>query len=92
MKVITAPNSYISSASSIANVGATPIFADVREDMNLDPNEVKRRINERTKAVIAVHLTGRPVDMDALRAVTKEHGLFLIEDAAQAIGVEYKGK
>ena len=91
-EVITAPNSYISSASSISNIGATPVFSDIRNDLNLDPDCVKARITNKTKAIIAVHLTGKPAEMDALNAIAQQHDLFVIEDAAQAIGARYKGR
>lgn len=91
-EVITAPNSYISSASSISNIGATPVFADILNDLNVDPDCVKACINSKTKAIIAVHLTGKPAEMDALNAIAQQHDLFVIEDAAQAIGARYKGR
>ena len=59
-EVITAPNSYLASGSSIALAGATPVFADVLDDMNLDPEAVRKAITPKTKGIIAVHLTGRP--------------------------------
>ncbi len=91
-EVITAPNSFLASASSVALIGATPVFADVRDDFNLDPVKVEKAITAQTKAIIAVHLTGRPAPMDELCALAKKHNLFLIEDAAQAIGAKYKDK
>jgi len=91
-EVITAPNSFLASASSIALVGATPVFADVRDDFNLDPEKVEKAITKRTKAVLAVHLTGRPADMGALLKICKRKKIHLIEDCAQAVGAEYNGK
>lgn len=91
-EVITAPNSYLASASSIALAGATPVFADVREDYNIDVAAIEKAITPRTKAIIPVHLTGRPADMDAILALAEKHGLHVIEDCAQAIGAKYKGK
>ncbi|MBL7951217.1 MAG: DegT/DnrJ/EryC1/StrS family aminotransferase [Flavobacteriales bacterium] len=91
-EVITAPNSYLASGSSIALAGATPVFADVLDDMNLDPAAVRKAITSKTKAIIAVHLTGRPAHMSELIAIAKEHGLHLIEDCAQAIGAKLDGK
>ncbi|OIO06313.1 MAG: hypothetical protein AUJ52_12445 [Elusimicrobia bacterium CG1_02_63_36] len=90
-EVITAPNSFLASASTIIAAGATPVFADIRPDLNIDPAEVAKAITPRTKAIMPVHLTGRPADMDPLRALAKNHGLKIIEDAAQAIGAEYRG-
>lgn len=91
-EVITAPNSFLASASSIALVGATPVFADVKADFTIDPEEVRKKITPRTKGIIVVHLTGRPADMDVINAIAKEHGIAVIEDAAQAVGAEYKGR
>ncbi|MDQ3111272.1 MAG: DegT/DnrJ/EryC1/StrS family aminotransferase [Bacteroidota bacterium] len=91
-EVITAPNSYLASASSIAIAGATPVFADVLDDFNLDPAKVEAAITPRTKAIIAVHLTGRPAKMEELLAIAKKHNLHIIEDCAQAIGAAYDGK
>lgn len=91
-EVITAPNSFVASAACIALVGATPVFADVGADMNLDPAAVAAVVTPRTKAIIAVHLTGRPAPMDELGAVAERHGLKIVEDAAQAAGARYRGR
>lgn len=91
-EVITAPNSFIASASSIALVGAKPVFADIGSDLNLDPKAVSSAITSRTKAVMVVHLTGRPADMDGILQTTSKNEIFCIEDAAQAVGATYKGK
>ena len=91
-EVITAPNSYLASASSIALAGATPVFADVQEDYNIDPKEIEKVITKKTKAIIPVHLTGRPANMDAIMDIAKRHNLHVIEDCAQAVGASYKGK
>lgn len=90
-EVITAPNSFIASAWTIARTGARVVFADVGEDMNLDPDAVEAAITPRTKAIMAVHLTGRIAKMDALAAVAERHGVLLIEDAAQAVGATLGG-
>ena len=91
-EVITAPNSYLASASSIALAGATPVFADVREDYNIDPAQIEKAITKKTKAIIPVHLTGRPADLDAIMAIAQKHNLHVIEDCAQAVGARYKNK
>lgn len=91
-EVITAPNSFIASAGAIAAVGATIKFADVGADYNLDIASVSAAITDKTKAIIAVHLTGNPVDIDALKSVTVAKNIKIIEDAAQAIGASYKGE
>jgi len=91
-EIITAPNSYLASASSIFLAGATPVFADVRSDFNIDPEKIRKVITDKTKAIIPVHLTGRPADMDSILAIADEFKLAVIEDCAQAVCAEYKGK
>ncbi len=87
-EVITAPNSFIASASSIVLAGGTPVFADVRLDMNLDPECVERAITPRTKGILPVHLTGRPARMPEILKIAKKHNLFVVEDAAQSVGAK----
>jgi dTDP-4-amino-4,6-dideoxygalactose transaminase len=91
-EVITAPNSFIASAGSIAMADATIRFADVGPDFNIDPAAIEAAISPATKAIIPVHLTGNPADMDAIMALAEKHKLFVIEDAAQAIGATYRGR
>lgn len=91
-EVITAANSFVASASAAALVGATPVLVDVRDDYNMDPEALARAVTPRTKAIIPVHLTGRPADMDPILAVAKKHKLSVIEDCAQAIAAEYRGR
>jgi dTDP-4-amino-4,6-dideoxygalactose transaminase len=91
-EVITAPNSFLASASVIVAAGAKPVFVDARYDMNIDPSLIESKITKKTKAIMPVHLSGKPADMDPINAVAKKHKLRVIEDAAQAIGAEYKGK
>jgi dTDP-4-amino-4,6-dideoxygalactose transaminase len=90
-EVITPPNSFVASTATIAHIGATPVFADVLPDQNIDPEAVARAITPRTKAIMAVHLTGRVCRMDALRALADKHNLLIIEDAAQSVGSKYDG-
>ncbi|MDX2246222.1 MAG: DegT/DnrJ/EryC1/StrS family aminotransferase [Bacteroidia bacterium] len=90
-EVIVPPNSFLASASSIALIGATPVFADVRDDYNLDPDKLEKAITPRTRAIAPVHLTGRPADMEPILAIAAKHGLYVIEDCAQAVGAIYKG-
>lgn len=85
-EVITPPNSFVSSTSCIVRAGATPVFADVRDDELLDPATVEAAITPRTKAIMPVHLRGAVCDMTALKRIAAKKGLLLIEDAAQAIG------
>lgn len=91
-EVITAPNSYLASASSIALAGATPVFVDVRDDFNIDPEKIEAAITPRTRAIIPVHLTGRPAEMDAILEIAQRHNLRVIEDCAQAVGAAYKDR
>ena len=90
-EVITAPNSFIASAASIALTGARPVFADVRPDGNMDPDALETAITPRTKGVIPVHLTGRPARMRDIVAIARRHKLFVVEDAAQAVGARLNG-
>ena len=91
-EVICPSMSYIATANCITYVGAKPIFAEVNEDFNLDIEDVKNRINSKTKAILLVHQMGMPADIDAFQAICKEKNIILIEDAACAIGSVYKGK
>ena len=91
-EVITAPNSFIASAASAAVLGATPRFTDVRRgDMNMDPDLLETAITPRTKAIIPVHLTGHPADMEPILKVGETCGIPVIEDAAQSVGSVYHG-
>ena len=91
--VMVTPRTFVASASSIVLCGATPVFADVdRDSGNISPEGVEAVITPRTRAVVVVHLAGWPCDMDALMAVADAHGLFVIEDCAQAHGASYKGR
>ena len=91
-EVITVPNSYITTASSIIIAGAKPVFVDVSEDFTLDVDQLVAAITPRTKAIIPVHLTGMPCDMAPLLQIAENYGLKVIEDAAQAIGAYVAGK
>jgi len=92
-EVITTPLTFASTAHSIVHVGARPVFADVKlETMNIDPVAVEKKINRKTKAIIPVHLSGRPCEMDALIELANRFHLHVIEDAAHAIESSYKGK
>lgn len=91
-EVITPPNSFVASTAVIAHVGATPVFADVLPDQNIDPAEIEKKITSKTKAIMPVHLTGRIADMAPIREIAARHGLVVIEDAAQSIGSLYDGK
>lgn len=91
-EVITTPVSFVASTGSIAHVGATPVYADVREDQNIDPAEIEKKITPRTKAIMPVHWSGRIADMDAIMEIARKHNLLVIEDAAQTMGAFYKNR
>lgn len=92
-EVIVPSNTYIATALAVSSVGATPIFVEPEiQTYNINPDKVEEMITENTKAVIAVHLQGRPADMDKICAIANKHNLRVIEDAAQAHGARYKGK
>jgi dTDP-4-amino-4,6-dideoxygalactose transaminase len=92
-EVITSPFTFFATAESVSRLGAKPVFVDIDpRTFNLDVSQIKDKINERTKAIIPVHIFGQPADMDEVMALAQEHGLFVLEDAAQAIGAEYKGR
>ncbi|QJD72175.1 DegT/DnrJ/EryC1/StrS aminotransferase family protein [Marinobacterium sp. LSUCC0821] len=92
-EVIVPSLTYIASVNAIAYVGATPVFVDsLRDTWNLDPEDVKRKITPKTKAVMAVHLYGNPCAIRELQLLCSDNGLFLIEDAAEAFGSVYCGQ
>ncbi|MGJ7460573.1 DegT/DnrJ/EryC1/StrS family aminotransferase [Halomonas sp. MA07-2] len=91
-EVIVTSRTFLASASSIATAGAVPVFADVdRDTQNITAATVAVKITPRTKAILAVHLAGWPCEMDALMALAERHGLYVIEDCAQAHGARYHG-
>ncbi len=92
-EVITTPMTFCATVNAIFHAGATPVLADVDPDtFNIDPVEIRKRISPRTRAILPVHFAGRACDMDAIMAISKEHGLAVIEDCAHAIETEYKGR
>ncbi len=92
-EVITSPMTFAATANVIVHCRATPIFADVdRDNQNIDPNCIEAAITPRTKAIIPVHMAGRPCDMDAISDIARRHNLFIIEDAAHATEAIYKGR
>lgn len=92
-EVITTAVTFVASANCILYCGAVPVFADIdARTYNIDPQDIRRKITPRTKAVIAVHLAGQPCDMDEIHKIAEEYGLLVIEDAAHALGSEYRGK
>jgi len=92
-EVITAPNTFIATAEAISFTGAKPVFVDIDEaTYTIDPEQLEAGITPRTKAIIPVHLYGHMADMDGILKIARQHGLFVIEDACQAHGAEYKGQ
>ncbi len=92
-EVITTSNTFIATAEAICYTGAKPVFVDIDPKTgNLDPALIERVITGRTKAILPVHLYGRPADMDAILGMARKHGLAVIEDACQAHGARYRGR
>ncbi len=92
-EVITSPNTFIATSEAITLNKAIPVFVDIdKHTYNIDPKRIKDAISEKTKAIIAVHIYGQPVDFDKIKEIAKKHNLLIIEDAAQAHGAIYKGR
>lgn len=90
-EVLLPPFTFFATAGSVSRLGATPVFVDIeRETYNLDPSKVEQKITPRTRAIIPVHLFGQCADMGPLLKIAREKKLYIIEDAAQALGAEYK--
>ena len=91
-EVIVPPYTFVATASAPLTVGATPIFVDIQPDtLNIDPALIEAAITPRTRAIVPVHIAGRPADMDAILAIAAKRGLAVIEDAAQSHGAEWRG-
>lgn len=92
-EVITTPITFAASANCVLYCGGTPVFADIDPDTyNISPEELESKIMPQTKAIIPVHYTGQPCDMDAILEIARKHDLLVIEDGAHALGASYKGK
>lgn len=90
-EVITSPITFAASANCALYVGARPVFADIDpETYNIDPQDIRRKITDKTKAIIPVHYTGQPCDMDSIIKIAEEYGLIIIGDGAHALGAKYK--
>jgi len=92
-EVITTPITFAASANAVLYCGGKPVFADIDEKTyNIDPIDIRKKITSKTKAIIPVHYTGQPCDMNEIHKIAKEYNLIVIEDAAHALGAQYKGK
>ncbi len=91
-EVITTPNSFIASVATIVHLGAKPVFVDVMNDQNINPEKIEEKITKKTKAILPVHLTGRVSEMDKIIKIAKKYKLKVIEDAAQSVGARFKNK
>ncbi len=92
-EIITTPLTFCATINAIVHAGAVPVLADVDpQTMNIDPNEIERRLTPRTRAILPVHFAGRPCDMDAIGDIARRQNLTLIEDCAHAVEAEYRGR
>ena len=91
-EVITTPMTFCATVHAILHVGATPVLADIGADGNIDPDQIKKRITNRTRAIIPVHLAGLPCEMKAIWALARDRNIHVIEDAAHAAGAHYEGR
>jgi dTDP-4-amino-4,6-dideoxygalactose transaminase len=92
-EVIVPALSFVATGNAVVHAGLTPVFVDIeRETLNIDPGKIEVAITPRTRAIMPVHLMGKPAEMDTINAIAKKHGLIVIEDAAEAHGALYKGK
>jgi dTDP-4-amino-4,6-dideoxygalactose transaminase len=90
-EVITVSHTFVATAAAIHHAGGTPVLIDIRDDHNMDVDQIEQAITPRTKAILPVHLNGRVCEMDRLMAIAAAHGLLVVEDAAQALGGSFKG-
>jgi dTDP-4-amino-4,6-dideoxygalactose transaminase len=90
-EVITTPLTFCATVNTIIHTGATPVMADIGPDGNIDPDSIRRRITPRTRALLPVHYGGLPCDMRKIWRIAQDHGLYVVEDAAHALGSHYEG-
>lgn len=91
-EVITSPISFVATTGAIVHIGATPVYVDVADDQNMDPDLIEAAITPRTKAIMPVHWSGRIAQMDRIMEIANRHGLLVIEDSAQTMGASLDGK
>jgi dTDP-4-amino-4,6-dideoxygalactose transaminase len=92
-EVIIPALSFVATGNAVVHAGFTPVFVDIeRETLNIDPNSIEAAITDKTRAIMPVHLMGKPAEMDTINTIAKKHGLLVVEDAAEAHGALYKGK
>ncbi len=91
-EVIVPGYTFIASISTIMMAGAIPVLAEIDESLTIDPTKIEALITPKTKAILPVHMLGNPCDLDAIMAIAKKHGLYVLEDCCQAVGASYKGK
>ena len=92
-EVITTPITFAASSNCVLYCGGTPVFADINpETYNISPEDIERKITPKTQAIIAVHFTGQPCEMEQIHAIAHKYNLTVIEDGAHALGAEYQGK
>jgi dTDP-4-amino-4,6-dideoxygalactose transaminase len=92
-EVIVPALSFVATGNAVLHAGFTPVFVDIeRETLNIDPSLIEAAITPKTRAIMPVHLMGKPAEMDTINAIAKKHGLLVVEDAAEAHGALYKGK
>jgi dTDP-4-amino-4,6-dideoxygalactose transaminase len=92
-EVIVPALSFVATGNAVVHAGFTPVFVDIeRETLNIDPSQIEAAVTEKTRAIMPVHLMGKPAEMDSINAIAKRHGLLVVEDAAEAHGALYKGR
>ncbi len=92
-EVIVTPNTFVASANCVLYCKGTPVFADIDSDTyNISPSEIRKKITDKTKAIVGVDFSGQPCEWDEIKDIAKEYGLITIEDAAHSLGADYKGK
>ncbi len=89
-EVITTPYTFYATIGAIVTAGCKPVFVDIKEDMNIDVDKIEKKISKKTKAILPVHWSGRPCEMDKIKYIAKKHKIFIVEDACHSIKAKYK--